>query len=174
MLFISIACLSIFNNALFWTSTLFAAVKIPESLSVQYLIYFCKLLHFELTYLLSVLLFSSCSDLYVSCQVFANGQPLCLPSRTSYRPFNTRWKWVKVTECWHYLGQNYQTWSNEILSKFSGKAYCTIEFWTTLESFIICLLLMSMSMQAAENLSLVHWVSGLIPLTSKIGWYEPE
>lgn len=36
---------------------------------------------------------SSCSDLYVSCQVFANGQPLCLPSRTSYRPFNTRWNW---------------------------------------------------------------------------------
>ena len=36
--------------------------------------------------------FSSYSDLYVSCQVFANGQPLCLPSRTAYRPFTTRWK----------------------------------------------------------------------------------
>ncbi|XP_028406868.1 phosphatidylinositol 3-kinase catalytic subunit type 3-like [Dendronephthya gigantea] len=36
---------------------------------------------------------SSCSDLYVSCQLYADGQPLCLPTRTAYRPFNTRWNW---------------------------------------------------------------------------------
>ncbi|KAK2567164.1 Phosphatidylinositol 3-kinase catalytic subunit type 3 [Acropora cervicornis] len=36
---------------------------------------------------------SECSDLYVTCQVFSDGQPLCLPSRTSYKPFSTRWNW---------------------------------------------------------------------------------
>ncbi|CAH3041450.1 unnamed protein product [Porites lobata] len=36
---------------------------------------------------------SECSDLYVTCQVFADGQPLCLPTRTSYKPFSTRWNW---------------------------------------------------------------------------------
>lgn len=40
------------------------------------------------------LYFSECSDLYVTCQVFSDGQPLCLPTRTSYKPFSTRWKWV--------------------------------------------------------------------------------
>lgn len=34
-----------------------------------------------------------CSELYVTCQVFANGQPLALPVRTSYKYFNTRWNW---------------------------------------------------------------------------------
>lgn len=36
---------------------------------------------------------SECSDLYVTCQVFSDGQPLCLPTRTSYKPFSTRWNW---------------------------------------------------------------------------------
>lgn len=39
----------------------------------------------------------SCSDLYVTCQVFAEGKPLALPVRTSYKAFSTRWKWV------HYI-----------------------------------------------------------------------
>ncbi|KAL0189233.1 hypothetical protein M9458_016332, partial [Cirrhinus mrigala] len=33
----------------------------------------------------------SCSDLYVTCQVFAEGKPLALPVRTSYKAFSTRW-----------------------------------------------------------------------------------
>lgn len=33
------------------------------------------------------------SELYVTCQVFANGKPLALPVRTSYKYFNTRWNW---------------------------------------------------------------------------------
>ncbi|XP_046853981.1 phosphatidylinositol 3-kinase catalytic subunit type 3-like [Xenia sp. Carnegie-2017] len=36
---------------------------------------------------------SEYSDLYVTCQVFADGQPIGLPTRTAYRPFNTRWNW---------------------------------------------------------------------------------
>uniref|UniRef100_A0A671K502 Phosphatidylinositol 3-kinase catalytic subunit type 3 n=1 Tax=Sinocyclocheilus anshuiensis TaxID=1608454 RepID=A0A671K502_9TELE len=35
----------------------------------------------------------SCSDLYVTCQVFAEGKPLALPVRTSYKAFSTRWNW---------------------------------------------------------------------------------
>lgn len=38
----------------------------------------------------------NCSDLYVTCQVFAEGKPLALPVRTSYKAFSTRWKWVPV------------------------------------------------------------------------------
>ncbi|XP_077598670.1 phosphatidylinositol 3-kinase catalytic subunit type 3 [Stigmatopora nigra] len=34
-----------------------------------------------------------CSDLYVTCQVFAEGKPLALPVRTSYKAFSTRWNW---------------------------------------------------------------------------------
>uniref|UniRef100_A0A8C5LRB3 Phosphatidylinositol 3-kinase catalytic subunit type 3 n=1 Tax=Leptobrachium leishanense TaxID=445787 RepID=A0A8C5LRB3_9ANUR len=34
-----------------------------------------------------------CSDLYVTCQVFADGKPLALPVRTSYKAFSTRWNW---------------------------------------------------------------------------------
>ncbi|XP_071952733.1 phosphatidylinositol 3-kinase catalytic subunit type 3-like [Antedon mediterranea] len=34
-----------------------------------------------------------CSDLYVTCQVFADGKPLALPTSTSYRAFVTRWNW---------------------------------------------------------------------------------
>lgn len=39
----------------------------------------------------------NCSDLYVTCQVFAEGKPLALPVRTSYKAFSTRWKWVLVS-----------------------------------------------------------------------------
>ncbi|MBN3324502.1 PK3C3 kinase, partial [Atractosteus spatula] len=35
----------------------------------------------------------SCSDLYVTCQVFAEGKPLALPVRTAYKAFSTRWNW---------------------------------------------------------------------------------
>ncbi|KAM9400726.1 LOW QUALITY PROTEIN: phosphatidylinositol 3-kinase catalytic subunit type 3 [Salvelinus alpinus] len=35
----------------------------------------------------------SCSDLYVTCRVFAEGKPLALPVRTSYKAFSTRWNW---------------------------------------------------------------------------------
>ncbi|XP_078252184.1 phosphatidylinositol 3-kinase catalytic subunit type 3 [Rhinoraja longicauda] len=35
----------------------------------------------------------SCSDLYVTGQVFAEGKPLALPVRTSYKAFSTRWNW---------------------------------------------------------------------------------
>ncbi|XP_067888737.1 phosphatidylinositol 3-kinase catalytic subunit type 3 isoform X2 [Heterodontus francisci] len=33
----------------------------------------------------------TCSDLYVTGQVFAEGKPLALPVRTSYKAFSTRW-----------------------------------------------------------------------------------
>ncbi|XP_054316448.2 phosphatidylinositol 3-kinase catalytic subunit type 3 isoform X1 [Pongo pygmaeus] len=35
----------------------------------------------------------TCSDLYVTCQVFAEGKPLALTVRTSYKAFSTRWNW---------------------------------------------------------------------------------
>ncbi|XP_037661740.1 phosphatidylinositol 3-kinase catalytic subunit type 3 isoform X1 [Choloepus didactylus] len=35
----------------------------------------------------------TCSDLYVTCQAFAEGKPLALPVRTSYKAFSTRWNW---------------------------------------------------------------------------------
>ncbi|XP_013404834.1 phosphatidylinositol 3-kinase catalytic subunit type 3 [Lingula anatina] len=35
----------------------------------------------------------SCSDLYVTCQVYADGKPLTLPVRTAYKAFSTRWNW---------------------------------------------------------------------------------
>ncbi|XP_053427228.1 phosphatidylinositol 3-kinase catalytic subunit type 3-like isoform X4 [Nycticebus coucang] len=35
----------------------------------------------------------TCCDLYVTCQVFAEGKPLALPVRTSYKAFSTRWNW---------------------------------------------------------------------------------
>ena len=34
----------------------------------------------------------SCSDLHVTCQVYADGKPLALPVRTAYKAFSTRWK----------------------------------------------------------------------------------
>ncbi|XP_038078977.1 phosphatidylinositol 3-kinase catalytic subunit type 3-like [Patiria miniata] len=34
-----------------------------------------------------------CSDLYVTCQIFADGKPLTLPTSTSYKAFSTRWNW---------------------------------------------------------------------------------
>ncbi|XP_071511408.1 phosphatidylinositol 3-kinase catalytic subunit type 3-like [Diadema antillarum] len=34
-----------------------------------------------------------CADLYVTCQVFADGKPLTLPRRTAYKAFTTRWNW---------------------------------------------------------------------------------
>ncbi|ELU04838.1 hypothetical protein CAPTEDRAFT_155274 [Capitella teleta] len=34
-----------------------------------------------------------CSDLYVTSQVYAEGRPLALPIRTSYKAFTTRWNW---------------------------------------------------------------------------------
>lgn len=44
----------------------------------------------------------NCSDLYVTCQVFAEGKPLALPVRTSYKAFSTRWKWA--LSCLFVLG----------------------------------------------------------------------
>lgn len=38
------------------------------------------------------------SDLYVQCQVFANGKPLCLPVRTAYKAFMKRWNWNEWIE----------------------------------------------------------------------------
>lgn len=34
-----------------------------------------------------------CSDLYVTCQVFADNKPLAFPVQTSYKAFTTRWNW---------------------------------------------------------------------------------
>ncbi|XP_054714105.1 phosphatidylinositol 3-kinase catalytic subunit type 3-like [Uloborus diversus] len=34
-----------------------------------------------------------CSDLYVTCQVYADNKPLAFPTQTSYKPFTTRWNW---------------------------------------------------------------------------------
>ncbi|XP_055931311.1 phosphatidylinositol 3-kinase catalytic subunit type 3-like [Argiope bruennichi] len=34
-----------------------------------------------------------CSDLYVTCEVFADNQPLAFPVQTSYKAFTTRWNW---------------------------------------------------------------------------------
>ena len=36
---------------------------------------------------------SEYSDFYVQVTVYANGKPLCLPVRTSYKPFTKRWNW---------------------------------------------------------------------------------
>lgn len=50
----------------------------------------------------------NCSDLYVTCQVFAEGKPLALPVRTSYKAFSTRWKWVGIclfVACADWIGQ---------------------------------------------------------------------
>lgn len=63
----------------------------------------------------------SCSDLYVTCQVFAEGKPLALPVRTSYKAFSTRWKWVhlsvvhlciyaRVTQWWAQAGNQTKWW----------------------------------------------------------------
>ncbi len=38
------------------------------------------------------------SDLYVRCTIHANGKPLCLPARTSYKSFSTRWNWNEWVE----------------------------------------------------------------------------
>lgn len=38
------------------------------------------------------------SDLYVVCQIFANGRALSLPVRTSYKAFNNRWNWNEWVE----------------------------------------------------------------------------
>lgn len=34
-----------------------------------------------------------CSDLYVTCQVLSDGEPLALPVTTSYKAFTNRWNW---------------------------------------------------------------------------------
>ncbi|XP_026727601.1 phosphatidylinositol 3-kinase catalytic subunit type 3 isoform X2 [Trichoplusia ni] len=34
-----------------------------------------------------------CSDLYVTCQILSDGQPLALPVTTSYKAFTNRWNW---------------------------------------------------------------------------------
>lgn len=36
---------------------------------------------------------TDCSDLFVTCQVYSNGQQISLPSQTSYKAFSTRWNW---------------------------------------------------------------------------------
>ncbi|KAI8800253.1 kinase-like domain-containing protein [Cladochytrium replicatum] len=33
------------------------------------------------------------SDVYLSCQLFADSKPLTIPVRTSYRPFSSHWTW---------------------------------------------------------------------------------
>lgn len=38
------------------------------------------------------------SDLYVNCSIYANGKSLCLPVRTSYKAFSTRWNWNEWVE----------------------------------------------------------------------------
>ena len=46
---------------------------------------------------------SEYSDLYVVCQIFANGKPLTLSTQTAYKPFSTRWNWNEwVTLPIHY------------------------------------------------------------------------
>ncbi|KAG2465707.1 PK3C3 kinase, partial [Polypterus senegalus] len=53
----------------------------------------------------------TCSDLYVTCQVFSEGKPLALPVRTSYKPFSTRWnwnEWLKLPVKYPDLPQNAQ------------------------------------------------------------------
>lgn len=34
-----------------------------------------------------------CSDLYVTCQIYADNKPLAFPMQTSYKSFVTRWNW---------------------------------------------------------------------------------
>ncbi|KAH9638283.1 hypothetical protein HF086_003081 [Spodoptera exigua] len=34
-----------------------------------------------------------CSDLYVTCQILSDNQPLALPVTTSYKSFTNRWNW---------------------------------------------------------------------------------
>ena len=46
---------------------------------------------------------SDYSDLYVVCQIFANGQPLTLSAQTAYKPFSNRWNWNEwITLPIHY------------------------------------------------------------------------
>ncbi|KAK2177654.1 hypothetical protein NP493_587g04000 [Ridgeia piscesae] len=35
----------------------------------------------------------NCSDLYVTCQIYADGRPLALPICTAYKSFSSRWNW---------------------------------------------------------------------------------
>lgn len=39
-----------------------------------------------------------CSDLFVECQIFADGRHITLPIVTSYKPFTTRWNWNEWLE----------------------------------------------------------------------------
>uniref|UniRef100_A0A8C9BC11 C2 PI3K-type domain-containing protein n=1 Tax=Phocoena sinus TaxID=42100 RepID=A0A8C9BC11_PHOSS len=48
----------------------------------------------------------TCSDLYVTCQVFAEGKPLALPVRPSYKAFSMRWNWNE----WLNLPVKYPDW----------------------------------------------------------------
>ena len=48
----------------------------------------------------------TCSDLYVTCQVFAGGKPLALPVRPSYKAFSMRWNWNE----WLKLPVKYPDW----------------------------------------------------------------
>ena len=41
---------------------------------------------------------SEYSDLYVVCEVYANGHPICMPTRTAYKAFTTRWNWNEWIE----------------------------------------------------------------------------
>lgn len=36
------------------------------------------------------------SEPYVLCQIFSDGQPLCMPVQTSYKSFNDKWKYVNI------------------------------------------------------------------------------
>ncbi|XP_041980818.1 phosphatidylinositol 3-kinase catalytic subunit type 3 [Aricia agestis] len=44
-----------------------------------------------------------CADLYVTCQILCDGEPLALPVMTSYKSFTTRWNWNE----WISLPLNY-------------------------------------------------------------------
>ena len=41
---------------------------------------------------------SEYSDLYVVCQIYANGRPISMPTRTAYKAFSTRWNWNEWAE----------------------------------------------------------------------------
>lgn len=41
---------------------------------------------------------SDYSDLYVVCQIYANGRPISMPTRTAYKAFSTRWNWNEWAE----------------------------------------------------------------------------
>lgn len=80
----------------------------------------------------------NCSDLYVTCQVFAEGKPLALPVRTSYRAFSTRWKWVPTQLAYCYYHSHFNL-SDLVLLKYHSPIRCHRSPSSSIPHFSCCL-----------------------------------